>query len=143
MSSPIQPQLPFGEPKEAPGPLRFGDLARVSCSVSHYHGIIGEISEIQPLTDYAILDMPKGTELRIENIERNLILLRLKPTARRRFKGDPQWFAMKWLVKVGTARRSEQYGTLTRRPPADLPGREGAAGSAGTVEARASRKHRG
>ena len=142
MSSPIQPKLPFEEPKEAPGLLRVGDLARVSCSVSHYHGITGEISRIQALTAYAIVDMPKGTELRIENIKQNLILSRLKPSARKRFKGDPQWFPMNWLVKVGTTGASEQHGTPTRRQPAGLPGREDAAGSVGTVETRTSRKHR-
>ncbi len=77
----------------------------ISCPHSKYHGIVGEIFEIQESTRYAVVDMPKGTEARIEHFHQNAIIEDMKRRERDRKtpfprwpKGDPEWFPMSWLV---------------------------------------------
>ena len=89
--------------------LAVGDIVRINCRSSRYDGIVGEIFEIQEISRYAIVDMPKGTQLRAEGITENLILARMKLSERTRKtaverwpKGDPQWFPMEWLTVVDT-----------------------------------------
>jgi hypothetical protein len=82
-----------------------GDVVRIACRHSKYNGVVGVVFEIQPATEYAIVDMPKSTEERIERIHQNTILqqmeqsekLRKSPSNRRWPKGDPQWFPLRWL----------------------------------------------
>ena len=71
--------------------------------------MIGQIFEIQERSRYAMVDMPKGTELRIEGIQVNAIVAEMKAAEKTRKKprgpegwpkGDPQWFPMEWLVAI-------------------------------------------
>jgi hypothetical protein len=107
MASHTQRRLMFSEPDEPVRVPRVGDRARVIFRASRYLGVVGTVRKIEQVTRYAILDMPKGTELRLENIKNNLVLSRLKPTARNEYKGDPQWFPLTWLVKVEKADDAE------------------------------------
>ena len=85
--------------------MKIGDLVRINCPPSHYHGVVGEIYDIQESTEYAIVDLPKGTEERLEHITQNVIIEQMKRSEKarktpilRRPKGDPQWFPLRWLV---------------------------------------------
>lgn len=83
--------------------MKIGDLVRISSPVSKYKDVTGEIFSIQQSTDYAVVDMPKGTELARERIEKNSIIenmKRRKNPPKRWPNGDPQWFPMWWLVVV-------------------------------------------
>lgn len=82
-----------------------GDVVRIDCPQSKYNGVIGEIYNIQDSTEYAIVDMPAGTELRIERIRENTILRQMRQSEKDRKtsitrwpKGDPQWFPLRWLT---------------------------------------------
>jgi hypothetical protein len=90
-----------------PATVKVGDFVRITCPASHYHGVVGEVYEIQEPTQYAVVDMPKGTELMLENITENKILKEMKRAAKTRKtpikrmpKGDPQWFPLRWLEPV-------------------------------------------
>jgi hypothetical protein len=90
--------------------IKVGDSARIDCPASHYHGVIGEVYEIQVVTQYAILDMPKGIQLERENTDRNIIIERLKSGAKSRKiprsrwpKGDPMWVPLRWLRRIPVA----------------------------------------
>lgn len=68
---------------------------------------MGEIFEIEESSRYAMVDTPKGTELRIESIRPNVIIERMMQSERTRRtpierwpKGDPQWFPLEWLAVV-------------------------------------------
>jgi hypothetical protein len=68
---------------------------------------VGEIFEIEESSRYAMVDMPKGTEFRIESIQPNVIIERMMQSERTRKtpierwpKGDPQWFPLEWLTVV-------------------------------------------
>ena len=83
--------------------MKIGDLVTISCPVSKYKGVTGEIFAIQQSSGYAVVDMPKGTELAREKIERNTIIEQMKrrKTPPKRWpNGDPQWFPMWWLAVV-------------------------------------------
>ncbi len=86
-----------------------GDSVRINCAASKYYGVIGLIFGIQESSGYAIVDMPKGTELRIEGIQANAMLVEMEAAEKTRKKprrpeewpkGDPQWFPIEWLVTV-------------------------------------------
>ena len=92
------------------GNVKVGDFVRITCPASHYHGVTGEVYELQESTQYAIVDMPKGTEMRAEGIQENAILRQMKLGAKKRKtkvnrspKGDPQWFPVRWLEPVDPA----------------------------------------
>jgi hypothetical protein len=83
--------------------MRIGDLVRIDSPVSKYNGVTGEIFAIQESSGYAVVDMPKGTELVLEKIEKNTIIEQMKKRKtppKRLPNGDPQWFPMRWLVVV-------------------------------------------
>ncbi len=89
--------------------MKVGDVVRISCQHSKYDGIVGTIFEIQKASRYAIVDMPKGTERRIENIRENRILARMKPSPKKkRPKGDPQWFPLRWLEPTPLHHEADQ-----------------------------------
>jgi hypothetical protein len=85
---------------------KIGDVVRISFRHSKYNGVVGLVFEIQASTEYAMVDMPKGTEERIERIHQNTILQQMEqsersrktPSMRRWPKGDPQWFPLRWLT---------------------------------------------
>ena len=86
--------------------IRLGDVVRINCPQSKYNGIVGEVFEIQDSSEYAVVDMPKGTEARIERIEQNKIVEQMKQNEKTRKtpiarwpKGDPQWFPLRWLAE--------------------------------------------
>jgi hypothetical protein len=82
--------------------MKIGDVVRIDCTDSRYNGVTGEIFAIQESSGYAVVDMPKGTELALEKIEKNKIneqITRNRKTPPKRCpNGDPQWFPMRWLV---------------------------------------------
>ena len=85
-------------------PLSVGERVRIVSPVSVYQGIEGDVVEIQESTGHATVDVPRGTEERIEGIKQNSILRTRKPSqsngsgGRKPIpKGDPQWFPMRWL----------------------------------------------
>ena len=84
--------------------MKIGDLVRINCPVSKYNGVTGEIFAIQESSGYVVVDMPKGTELALEKIEKNTITEQIKKSRktppRRCPNGDPQWFPKWWLVVV-------------------------------------------
>ncbi len=84
---------------------RIGDVVRITCPHSKYDGVIGEVFVIQESSEYAMVDMPRGTELRIERIRENTILCQMRQSLKARKtpisrwpKGDPQWFPLRWLT---------------------------------------------
>lgn len=86
---------------------KIGDVVRIECLASKYNGVVGDVYDVQESTDYAIVDMPKGTEQRIERILENTILQRMRQAEKSRKtpiprwpKGDPQWFPLRWLAVV-------------------------------------------
>ena len=87
--------------------IKVRDVVRVNCRVSRYNGVEGEVFHIEEKSQYAIVDMPKGTELQMEGIEQNRIIEGMKQAEKKRKKplarwpkGDPQWFPLEWLVVV-------------------------------------------
>ena len=93
--------------------MKSGDVVRIDCSVSKYYGIEGEVLSIQSKTQYAIVDMPKGSEKRIEGIAVNKIIAKMEQQRKKRKtpfprwpKGDPQWFPIEWLTVVVEADQS-------------------------------------
>lgn len=84
--------------------MKIGDIVRINCPVSKYNGVTGEVFAIQESSGYAVVDMPKGTELALEKIEKNTIIEQMtrsrKTPSKRCPKGDPQWFPKWWLVVV-------------------------------------------
>jgi hypothetical protein len=90
--------------------LSVGDVVRIDCTDSKYDGIIGEIFRIQESSEYAIVDIPKGTEKRLERIAENAIieeLKRRKTPPDRWPNGDPQWFPLTWLTIIQPSTPSE------------------------------------
>lgn len=77
-----------------------GMHVKITCRASKYFGEVGFIHEIQESTRYAMVDLPKGTERRIEGIVTNRILQQRKKK-KNKPKGDPQWFPLNWLEVVG------------------------------------------
>ncbi len=98
--------------------FKIGDIVRIDCVHSKYHGIVGEVFEIQESTGYAIVDMPKGTEERIERLRENAIIEDMKRREKERKtpierwpKGDPEWFPLRWLVVMETKQLSAEAGS--------------------------------
>ena len=58
--------------------VRIGDMVRINCLQSKYDSVVGEVFEIQESSEYAIVDMPKGTEERLERIHENTILNQMR-----------------------------------------------------------------
>ncbi len=90
--------------------IKIGDVVKINCRPSKYDGVVGEVYKIQKSSQYAIVDMPKGTEYRIEGFRENAIMAEMKRSdkkrktpRRRRPKGDPEWFPLSWLVPVESA----------------------------------------
>jgi hypothetical protein len=90
--------------------LTVGDVVRIACVHSKYHGIVGEIFKLQNTSRYAVVDMPKGTEWRLERIAENAIIAEMKRLEKTRKtpvdrwpQGDPQWFPHEWLIVVQKA----------------------------------------
>jgi hypothetical protein len=80
--------------------LNVGDLVRISFPGSKYCGVVGSVWDLSETSDYVVVDMPKGTELRLERIANNSILAELarrKNPHPRPPEGDPQWFPERWL----------------------------------------------
>ena len=50
--------------------MKIGDVVRINCTDSRYNGVTGEIFAIQESSGYVVVDMPKGTELALERIEK-------------------------------------------------------------------------
>ena len=87
--------------------LQIGDRVRIGCRASKYNSVEGEIFKVQDNSRYAVVDMPSGTEYKLERIETNAIIERMKASEKKRKtpiarwpKGDPQWFPLEWLVLV-------------------------------------------
>lgn len=85
--------------------IAVGDRVAINCPVSKYHGIVGEVFQVEESSRYVMVDMPKGTEFRLEGIEVNKILQQMKAANRKATKkrarwpkGDPQWFPVEWIV---------------------------------------------
>jgi hypothetical protein len=81
--------------------IKMGDLVQINCKVSKYHGVMGESFAVQHSTQYAIVDMPKGTEARIERLLENAIIEKMKRAEKTRKapfsrwpKGDPEWLPL-------------------------------------------------
>jgi hypothetical protein len=75
------------------------------CPQSKYNGVVGEVFEVEESSQYATVDMPKGTEYRLERIQTNVIIEEMKRREKTRKtpitrwpKGDPQWFPLRWLT---------------------------------------------
>ena len=90
--------------------VQIGDMVRIDCASSKYNGVIGSVFEIQGTTDYAIVEMPRGTELRIERLQENAIVKEMRQSEKTRKKpitrwpkGDPEWFPIRWLTVVQAA----------------------------------------
>ena len=101
--------------------MRVADLVQINCKHSKYNGVMGEVFAIQQSSRYAVVDMPKGTEARLERITQNAIMERMKRAEKTRKtpfsrwpQGDPQWFPMEWLTVVEAV--SEDLGV----PEADI-----------------------
>jgi hypothetical protein len=101
--------------------MKIGDLVRINSPVSKYNGSIGEIFAIQLPSGYAVVDMPKGTELAIEKIEKNTIIEQMtrsrKTPSKRCPNGDPQWFPMWWLEVVRESKSEVQEEDLFLEAP--------------------------
>jgi hypothetical protein len=87
------------------------DVVRITSRASKYNGIEGEVFLVDDESHYAIVDMPKGTELRLEGIADNTIIARMKRAEKKRItplarwpSGDPQWFPLEWLHVVVEAK---------------------------------------
>ncbi len=92
-----------------------GDRVKIRCGASKYHGVVGEVFQIERESEYAMVDMPKGTELALEGIRVNKILEQMKQSERTRKTpmerwptGDPQWFPMRWLIGIEAARPAQE-----------------------------------
>jgi hypothetical protein len=87
--------------------MKVGDVVRIDCPASKYGGLEGEVFSIQSKSQYAIVDLPKGSEKRIEDIAVNKIVAKMEQQRKKRRapfprwpKGDPQWFPIEWLTVV-------------------------------------------
>ena len=60
-----------------------GDRVTIDLKVSAYHGVPGVVIEIDAVASYAVVCLPKGTELRLEGISKNKILSEVKTRKRR------------------------------------------------------------
>lgn len=87
-----------------PLPVKIYDSVSIDCSISKYHGVIGEVFRVERLSRYAMIDMPKGTEMRAEGIGANTIVEQMRQSETTRKtpitrwpRGDPQWFPLEWL----------------------------------------------
>lgn len=85
--------------------VKVGAIIRINCPHSKYDGVIGEVFEIEESTGYAIVDMPKGTEERIEGLRENAIIADMMRREKNRKmpvklwpNGDPEWFPLSWLI---------------------------------------------
>jgi hypothetical protein len=100
--------------------MKIGDLVVIDRRVSKYNGVTGEIYAIQESTGYAVVDMPKGTELALEKIAKNVILEQMKRSRKvpppRPPSGDPQWFPITWLAVVRESESEVQPGFLFDDP---------------------------
>ena len=95
--------------------VSIGDVVRINCAVSRYHGVEGTVYAIQASSGYVMVDMPKGTEKRIESIAENRILKALKRERKRKNRpeppaGDPQWFPALWLQVIASRTKSAVTG---------------------------------
>ena len=87
--------------------LTVGDVVRITCVHSKYRGLLGKIFKLQGTSRYAMVDLPKGSEWRLERIAENAIVAEMKRAAKTRKtridrwpEGDPQWFPREWLIVV-------------------------------------------
>jgi hypothetical protein len=84
---------------------RAGDLVIISCRSSKYFGIVAPVFEIEADSGYVMLDLPRGTEKRLEGIAHNTLFVQRKKWKGIKPKGDPQWFPPEWLSMAKPASR--------------------------------------
>jgi len=82
--------------------IKIDDQVRINCQSSRYNGLVGDVHEIQESSRYAIVLLPEGAELRVENIKQNSIRTQRSASEKRNPipPGDPQWFPLEWLIPL-------------------------------------------
>ena len=83
--------------------IRVGAKVTITSPHSRYKGETGNVFAIQETSQYAMVELPKGTELRLERIAANTILAGLKDSKKPKPQGDPQWFPLWWLTPTEDA----------------------------------------